>query len=368
MQSAEIKLLYISLGCDKNRVDSEYMLGTILSHGVTLTDDEAEADVIVINSCCFIGDAKEESIDTILEMARMKEEGRCRSLIVTGCLAQRYSEEIKEEIPEVDAIMGTNSGTAIWEAITETLSGRFFEDIAPLLGFSDFSAGRVVTTGGHYAYLKIAEGCDKRCTYCVIPSVRGSYRSVPMGKIVESAKRLVEGGAKELILVAQETTMYGVDLYGEKSLHLLLDELNAIPGLIWIRIMYCYPEEIYDGLIDAMTRDKKVCHYLDIPIQHCNDDILRKMGRRTNKAQLTERIAMLRDRLPDIALRTTIICGFPGETDEAHEELMQFVNDMEFDRLGAFGYSQEEDTPAAEFPDQVPEETKEAWRADVMEL
>ena len=363
-----MKLLFISLGCDKNLVDSEYMIGMLTSHGITLIDDETQADIIIVNSCCFIGDAKEESINTILEMAEQKKTGVCKSLIVTGCLTQRYQDEVKKEIPEVDAILGTNSYDAIWEAVQSTLDHKFYENFHTLTGLPTHTTKRTVTTGGHFAYLKIAEGCNKNCTYCVIQSVRGRYRSVPMEELVDSAKKLVAGGVKELILVAQETTLYGVDLYGEKSLHKLLDALNGISGLFWIRIMYCYPEEIYEELIDAMIRDKKVCHYLDMPIQHCNDEILRRMGRKTNKAELIERIEHLRKRVPDITLRTTLICGFPGETQEMHEELMQFVNDMEFDRLGAFTYSAEEGTPAAEMPDQIDEEVKKDWQADVMEL
>ena len=363
-----MKLLFISLGCDKNLVDSEYMIGMLTSHGITLIDDETQADIIIVNSCCFIGDAKEESINTILEMAEQKKTGVCKSLIVTGCLTQRYQDEVKKEIPEVDAILGTNSYDAIWEAVQSTLDHKFYENFHTLTGLPTHTTKRTVTTGGHFAYLKIAEGCNKNCTYCVIPSVRGRYRSVPMEELVDSAKELVAGGVKELILVSQETTLYGVDLYGEKSLHKLLDALNGISGLFWIRIMYCYPEEIYEELIDAMIRDKKVCHYLDMPIQHCNDEILRRMGRKTNKAELIERIEHLRKRVPDITLRTTLICGFPGETQEMHEELMQFVNDMEFDRLGAFTYSAEEGTPAAEMPDQIDEEVKKDWQADVMEL
>jgi ribosomal protein S12 methylthiotransferase len=322
----------------------------------------------VVNSCCFIGDAKEESINNILEMAEYRKSGSCKALIVTGCLAQRYQDEIRQEIPEVDAILGTNSYDAIMEAVNQALHKEFFKCMHPLSGLPRLSAKRTLTTGGHYAYLKIAEGCNKNCTYCVIPSVRGRYRSVPIEELVEQAKTLVEGGVKELILVAQETTLYGVDLYGEKSLHRLLDELNGIAGLFWIRILYCYPEEIYEELIDSMIKDEKVCHYLDMPIQHCNDDILRRMGRKTNKEELTARIAHLRERIPDITLRTTLICGFPGETEENHEELMQFINDMEFDRLGAFSYSPEEGTPAIDFPDQVSEDQKDSWRDDVMEL
>lgn len=363
-----MKLLFISLGCDKNLVDTEFMLGMLREENITLTDDEYEADIIIINTCCFINDAKEESINTILEMAEHKRDAALKALIVTGCLAQRYKEEIKREIPEVDAILGTNSCEDIITALHASLSGTFYENYRQLEGLPTIRAKRTVTTGGHFAYLKIAEGCNKRCTYCIIPSIRGNYRSVPMEELVAQAKELVAGGAKELILVAQETTLYGVDLYGEKSLHLLLDELNKIPGLFWVRILYCYPEEIYDGLIDAMIRNEKVCHYLDIPIQHASDAMLKRMGRRTSNADLVRIITGLRERIPDIALRTTLICGFPGETEEMHEELMRFINDMEFDRLGAFTYSPEEGTPAAEFSDQIDEEKKALWQADVMEL
>lgn len=364
----EKKLLFISLGCDKNLVDSEFMIGMLTNEGVVMCDDEAEADIIIINSCCFINDAKEESINTILEMAEYKKGGNCQALIVTGCLSQRYQDEIKTEIPEVDAILGTNSYDAIVEAVKEALGQQYYKNVSTLEGLPKLTTKRTVTTGGHFAYLKIAEGCNKNCTYCIIPSIRGRYRSVPMEDLVAQATELAENGVKELILVAQETTLYGIDLYGEKSLHKLLDELNKIPGIFWIRIMYCYPEEIYEELIESIIRNKKVCHYLDMPIQHCNDAILKRMGRRTTQDELRKRIEYLRERIPDITLRTTLICGFPGETEEMHEELMQFINDMEFDRLGAFAYSPEEGTPAANFPDQVDEELKLDWQADVMEL
>lgn len=363
-----MKLLFISLGCDKNLVDTEFMLGMLRDDGIELTDDEYEADIIIINSCCFINDAKEESINTILEMAEHKKDGNLKALIVTGCLAQRYQDEIKTEIPEVDAILGTNSYEDIVNAVHQALDGHFYKNFKTLEGLPSIRTKRTVTTGGHFAYLKIAEGCNKRCTYCIIPHIRGNYRSVPMEDLLAQAKELVAGGAKELILVAQETTLYGIDLYGEKSLHRLLDELNKIPGLFWIRIMYCYPEEIYDGLIDAMIRNEKVCHYLDLPIQHSNDTMLKRMGRRTNHADLVRIIANLRERIPDITLRTTLICGFPGETEEMHEELLAFIDEIEFDRLGAFTYSPEEGTPAAEFRDQIDEEVKQNWQAEVMEL
>jgi len=366
-----MKLFCVSLGCDKNLVDTEKMLGLLGGTGFTFTDDEMEAEVILVNTCCFIGDAKEESVNTILEMARLKEEGACRALIVTGCLAQRYKQEILDEIPEVDAILGTTSSEEVAGIVKQVLEGRgtthltSFHDLGEL---PDTKAARVVTTGGYYAFLKIAEGCDKRCTYCIIPYLRGPYRSVPMEQLLEEARQLAQGGVKELILVAQETTLYGKDIYGEKSLPKLLHELAQIPGIQWIRIQYCYPEEITDGLIEAIRTEEKVCHYLDIPIQHASNRILKRMGRRTNREELTERIAKLRREIPDIALRTTMISGFPGETQADHEELMDFVNEMEFERLGVFAYSAEEDTPAYSYPDQVPQEVKEGRRDEIMEL
>ena len=363
-----MNVLFVSLGCDKNLVDSEVMLGELNKREYSFTDDETEAEVIVINTCCFINDAKEESIQTILEMAEYKNSGSCKALIVTGCLAQRYRQEIIDEIPEVDAVLGTTSFDHICEAIDDALGGERmlqFDDLQKLIKTQN---ERILTTGGHYAHLKIAEGCNKHCTYCIIPKIRGTYRSVALEQLVEEAKELVAQGVKELILVAQETTLYGIDLYGEKSLHKLLRELCKIPGLYWIRIQYCYPEEIYDELIQTIAEEPKICHYLDLPIQHANDAILKRMGRKTNKQQLIQKIEQLRQAIPDIALRTTLIAGFPGETGEAHEEIMQFVNDMEFDRLGCFAYSAEEDTPAAEFEDQVPQEQKEQWRDEIMEL
>lgn len=363
-----MKLLFVSLGCDKNLVDSEVMLGELCKRGYSFTEDETEADIIIINTCCFINDAKEESIQTILQMAEYKNAGSCKALIVTGCLAQRYRQEIIDEIPEVDAVLGTTSFDHICEAIDQALGGNHltkFDDLQKLVKSQNH---RILTTGGHYAHLKIAEGCDKHCTYCIIPKIRGTYRSVPMEQLLEEANYLVSQGVKELIIVAQETTLYGVDLYGEKSLHKLLRELCKISGLYWIRIQYCYPEEIYEELIQTIAEEPKICHYLDLPIQHCNDAILKRMGRRTNKQQLVEKIEKIREAIPDIALRTTLIAGFPGETPQAHEEMMQFVNDMEFDRLGCFAYSAEEDTPAATFADQVPQELKETWRDEIMEL
>ena len=363
-----MNILFISLGCDKNLVDSEVMLGLLDAKGYQIVDDETQADIIVINTCCFVHDAKEESIQTILEMAEYKTEGRLKALIVTGCLAQRYRQEIIEEIPEVDAVLGTTAYDKIVEAVEEALAGAGHVELENVNALPLVDTKRLVTTGGHYAYMKIAEGCDKHCTYCIIPKLRGNYRSVPMERLIQEAKDLSEQGVKELILVAQETTLYGKDIYGEKSLHKLLRELCKVDGIRWIRILYCYPEEIDDNLIQVMKEEKKLCHYLDLPIQHANDEILKRMGRRTSKAQLEEIIGKLKQEIPDITLRTTLITGFPGETEEQHEELKAFVDEMEFDRLGVFTYSPEEDTPAAEMPDQIPEEVKEERQAEIMEL
>ena len=363
-----MKLLFISLGCDKNLVDSESMIGILEKRGYTFTYDEEEAEVIVINTCCFINDAKEESIQTILQMAKYRESGSCRALIVAGCLAQRYREEITLEIPEVDAVLGTTSITSIADAVEKALGGEKPMIMDPLDAPAHAQRGRVLTTGGHYAHLKIAEGCDKHCTYCIIPKVRGPYRSVPMEELIGEAEDLAARGVKELILVAQETTLYGTDLYGEKRLHELLERLCRIDGIYWIRLQYCYPEEIYEELIQVMKREEKICHYLDLPVQHASDRILRRMGRKTNKAKLLEVICRLRKEIPDICLRTTLIAGFPQETEEDHQELMEFIDACEFDRLGVFTYSAEEDTPAAEMDGQIPEEQKELWRDELMEL
>ncbi len=363
-----MNILFVSLGCDKNLVDTEVMLGLLASRGHQMVDSEEIADVIVINTCCFIHDAKEESIQTILEMAEYKKAGSCKALIVTGCLAQRYKQEIIEEIEEVDAVLGTTSYDKIVEAIDEALAGHTSVEMTDIDALPLVESKRLVTTGGHFAYLKIAEGCDKHCTYCIIPKIRGNFRSVPIERLLKEAEDLVAQGVKEIILVAQETTLYGKDLYGEKSLHKLLRELCKISGLRWIRILYCYPEEITDELIQVIKEEDKICNYLDLPIQHASDGILKRMGRRTSKEQLVEIIGKLRKEIPDIAIRTTLITGFPGETQEQHEELMEFVDEMEFDRLGVFTYSPEEDTPAAVMPDQIPEDVKEDRQAELMEL
>ncbi len=363
-----MKILFVSLGCDKNLVDTEMMLGLLEAKGHSFTDDEEEAEAVIVNTCCFIGDAKEESINTLLEFAKKREEGSIRALLACGCLAQRYHDEIRKEIPEVDAIVGTNAIEEIVKALDGVIAGtpdNYLRDInaAPAAGLP-----QIVTTGGHYAYLKIAEGCDKRCTYCIIPKVRGRYRSIPMETLIREAQALADKGVKELILVAQETTLYGVDLYGKKSLPELLRRLVKIAGIYWIRILYCYPEEITEELIEVIATQPKICHYLDIPIQHASDAVLRRMGRKTDQASLRAMIGRLREEIPDICLRTTLISGFPGETREDFEELYNFVDELEFDRLGVFPYSQEEDTVAAAMEDQVPEEVKCQRRDELMEL
>lgn len=363
-----MKILFVSLGCDKNLVDSEFMLGMLRESGYEITDDENLAEIIVVNTCCFIHDAKEESITTILEMAELKKSAKLKVLIVTGCLAQRYKEDIRKEIPEVDAVLGTSSYEDICHVVEEALEGQPVEEFKDINYLPLVDTKRINTTGGYFSYLKIAEGCDKHCTYCIIPSIRGNYRSVPMERLIQEATALAKNGVEELILVAQETTMYGMDLYGEKRLPQLLKELCKITGLKWIRILYCYPEEITDELIQVIKEEEKICHYLDMPIQHGADGVLKRMGRRTNKQELMDIIDKLRREIPDICIRTTLISGFPGETQKEHKELVEFVKEMKFDRLGVFPYSMEEDTPAALLPDQVPEEVKESRRDEIMEV
>ena len=369
-----MKILFVSLGCDKNLVDSEEMLGTLRAKGFDFTDDEAQADAAVVNTCCFIMDAQKESIDHILALAERRTEGSLKALIVTGCMAQRYKDEILKEIPEVDAVIGTTEEAKIAEVLLEILEGGKPEGEGGRLLIGDENARtgteaeRVVTTGGYYSYLKIAEGCDKHCTYCVIPSIRGAYRSVPMEELVRQAESLAEKGVRELILVAQETTLYGTDLYGQKALPELLRKLSAIDGIEWIRLMYCYPEEITREIAEAMRDIPKVLHYIDMPVQHAADSILTRMGRRTNRRELTEKVAMLRELMPDICIRTTLITGFPGEKEEDHRELMEFVEEMRFDRLGVFTYSKEEGTPAAKMSPQVPARVKKKRQKELMLL
>lgn len=365
-----MKILFISLGCDKNTVDSEMMLGILANRGYEITDSEDDADAAVINTCCFIGDAKEESINNILQMVDLKEKGRLKAVVVTGCLGQRYTDDIHKEIPQVDAILGISGWDEIADCLDTLLkrnekASDVIKDIQlPALSGYD----RLLTTGGHFAYLKIAEGCNKRCTYCVIPYVRGNYRSVPMETLMDEAKRLADRGVKELILVAQETTLYGVDIYGKKTLPDLLTNLSNIEGIKWIRLLYCYPEEITDELIETIKNNPKVCHYLDIPIQHASDRVLRNMARKTTRAEITERIAKLRKEIPDIALRTTMITGFPGESASDHKQMLEFVEEIGFDRLGVFTYSREEGTKAADMKGQLPEIMKRRRRDRVMKL
>ena len=363
-----MKIMFASLGCDKNLVDTENMLGILKDKGFEFTDDEMQADVIAVNTCCFINDAKQESINTILEMAEHKKDAVCKALIVTGCLAHRYKDEIIEEIPEVDALIGTSSYDKIAEVVLSVLEGKGINFVESADRLPVVNNHRVMTTGGYYEYLKIAEGCDKHCTYCIIPKVRGNFRSFTMEYLLEQAEYLVKNGTKELILVAQETTLYGIDIYGKKALPELLRKLCKIDGLEWIRILYCYPEEITDELIQVIKEEPKICKYLDMPIQHSSDNILKRMGRRTSRQELVDIITKLRENIPDIALRTTLITGFPGETEEDVEDLLDFVDTMEFDRLGVFTYSPEEGTPAATMSEQIEEEVKENRRDRIMEL
>lgn len=364
----DMNILFVSLGCDKNLVDSEVMLGLVRDKGFQITNDEQEADLIVVNTCCFINDAKEESITTILEMAEYKKKGKLKGLIVTGCLAQRYKEDIQKEISEVDAILGTSSYDEIANAIDAVLAGERVVHLKELTDATESKRKRINTTGGYFSYLKIAEGCDKHCTYCIIPTLRGNYRSVPMEVLLEEANDLVDQGVKELILVAQETTLYGTDLYGKKSLPQLLQNLCKIEGLEWVRILYCYPEEITDELIQVIKTEEKVCHYIDMPIQHAADSVLKRMGRRTNQKELVEIISKLRKEIPDIVIRTTLITGFPGENEEDQEELKAFVQNMKFERLGVFTYSKEENTPAAKLKNQIKKHIKLQRQAEIMEL
>lgn len=362
-----MKLLFISLGCDKNLVDSEMMMGLLHDRGYEFTDNEEEADIIVINTCGFINDAKEESINTILEMAKYKE-NNLKALIVAGCLVERYKNEILQELPEIDAIVGTTAFDKICDVVDDVLADKKHNELESINKMCRPDVKRIITTGGYYSYLKIAEGCDKHCTYCSIPMIRGAYRSVPMDELVKEAEYLADNGVKELIIVAQEITVYGKDLYGEKKLPELLHRLCKIQGIQWIRLLYCYPEEITDELIETIRTEKKICHYIDMPIQHASDKILKAMGRRTNNDELRNIISKLRKEIPDICLRTTLITGFPGETEEDHQILLDFIDEMEFDRLGVFTYSPEEDTKAASLDNQVDEEVKLCRKDEIMEL
>lgn len=361
-----MKVAFVSLGCDKNLSDSEHMLYRLQKAGMELVADESDADVVIVNTCCFIESALQESIDTILDLAKYKTEGHLKGLLVAGCMSERYAEEIQKDLPEVDGIIGTNSYDSIVEAVTKLGKEKNLSIIKPLTGLPDESEGRINTTGGVFDYLKIAEGCDKHCTYCIIPSLRGPYRSVPMEQLLKEARDMADRGIKELILVAQETTLYGTDLYGEKKLPELLDRLNEIPGLRWIRLLYCYPESIDDALIQAMARNSKVCHYIDMPIQHASDWILGRMGRKTSQKDIKVTIEKLRAAMPDIAIRTSLISGFPGETETMHKEMIDFLKEMDLDRVGCFPYSREKGTPSYSYPNQHEEKVKNRWRDEIM--
>lgn len=347
-----MKVLFVSLGCDKNSVDTEVMLGILSKEGYSFTDDESDADIAIVNTCCFIGDAKKESIDTLIELGSARTSGRLKALIATGCLSQRYAEDIHKDLPEVDALVGIASIEHIAEALNNVLKGNprdYFDSTDnPIHG----AHKRVLTTGGYYDYLKIAEGCNKRCTYCVIPSVRGNYRSIPIEELIEEAKDLVSKGVKEIIIVAQEITVYGIDIYGYKALPSLLKQLCEIEDLKLVRLLYCYPEEITDELIDCIASESKIVKYLDMPIQSGSDNVLRKMGRKTNYNELKELVSKIRKRIPDMCLRTTLITGFPGETIKDHKASLNLINELQFDRLGVFKYSREENTKAASMSGQ----------------
>lgn len=369
-----MNILMVSLGCDKNLCDSEAMLGLLAKHNYNITNDEQEADAIIVNTCSFIKDAMEESVNTVLEMAKLKQQN-LKYLIVTGCMAQRFKDEIFDEIPEIDACLGTSSFDKILDVIEELKARDGIEDAEEISVYDDIDrlatiteSNKVITSGTFMGYLKIAEGCDKFCTYCVIPHIRGHYRSVPMEQLLKEAEYMASQGIEELVLVAQETTCYGKDLYGEKRLHVLVRELAKIDGIKWIRLMYCYPEEIYDELLDCFKEEPKLLHYIDMPMQHSEDAILKRMGRRTDRASIETVIGKLREATPDIAIRTSLIAGFPGETQEDHEALMAFLDEQELDRVGVFTYSREDGTPAATFENQIDEETAEQWRNEIMEL
>lgn len=369
-----MNILMVSLGCDKNLCDSEAMLGLLAKHNYNITNDEQEADAIIVNTCSFIKDAMEESVNTVLEMAKLKQQN-LKYLIVTGCMAQRFKDEIFDEIPEIDACLGTSSFDKILDVIEELKARDGIEDAEEISVYDDIDrlatiteSNKVITSGTFMGYLKIAEGCDKFCTYCVIPHIRGHYRSVPMEQLLKEAEYMASQGIEELVLVAQETTCYGKDLYGEKRLHVLVRELAKIDGIKWIRLMYCYPEEIYDELIDCFKEEPKLLHYIDMPMQHSEDAILKRMGRRTDCASIEAVIGKLREAAPDIVIRTSLIAGFPGETQEEHEALMAFLDEQELDRVGVFTYSREDGTPAATFENQIDEETAEQWRNEIMEL
>ena len=358
------KVGVVSLGCAKNQVDAEMLLYTLRQRGFQIVNDPADADAVIVNTCGFIESAKQESIDEIIELGKLKREGTIKAIIVTGCLAERYQDEITKQLYEIDAAVGIGGNESIADVVESALGGNkteLFPDklLLPLEG------GRVQSTPFYTAYLKIAEGCDNKCTFCAIPMIRGKFRSRKIENLIEEAKGLAEKGVRELNIIAQDTTRYGEDLYGKPSLDRLLTELCGIEGLHWIRVLYCYPDSITDELIEVMAREEKVVKYIDLPLQHCNSEILRKMHRRGNRESLTALLHKIKERIPDVVFRSTFITGFPGETEEQFEELAEFAKEMSFQRLGCFAYSQEEDTPAAKMPDQIDEETKQR-RAEII--
>ncbi|SHI78538.1 SSU ribosomal protein S12P methylthiotransferase [Geosporobacter subterraneus DSM 17957] len=361
-----LKVYVETLGCAKNMVDSEIMMGLLTNYDYVLTKDKHTADIVIVNTCGFIEAAKQESIDTIIALGQLKNEGNCRLLVVAGCLGERYSEDLMKELPEVDAIIGTGNFPEIIQILDDTLQGKKIIKSGNINIQIAEDLPRIISTPKHTAYLKIADGCDNGCTYCIIPKLRGSYRSRAIEQILKEAQALADNGVKEIILIAQDTTRYGIDLYGKYKLADLLKELCKIEALSWIRVLYCYPDEITEDVIEVIASEKKICKYLDMPIQHCNNQVLKRMNRRTNKEHILKVIDKLRRNCPEIALRTSLIVGFPGETEEQFKELKQFVSDVQFDRLGVFTYSQEEDTPAASLPDQIPEEIKEKRRDEIM--
>lgn len=355
-----------SLGCAKNLVDSEVMMGLLQKYDYKLTGNEYEADIIIVNTCAFIDDAKQESIDTIIELGRLKKSGNCKVLVVAGCLGERYAKEVLDELDEVDAVVGTSKYTEIIKVIDHALKGKKIIESGDINVAISEDLPRILSTPKHTAYLKISEGCDNYCTYCIIPKLRGAYRSREMEHIIEEAKDMVQKGVKEIVIIAQDTSVYGVDLYGEYKISELLRKLCEIDELKWIRLLYCYPDKITDELIHVIAEEEKICEYLDLPLQHCNNDILKRMNRKLTKEHILEVMNKLRSKVTNMHLRTSLIVGFPGETEEQFEELKEFVTEMKFDRLGVFTYSKEEGTPAANFKDQVPEEIKNQRRDEIM--
>ncbi|MBQ1974254.1 MAG: 30S ribosomal protein S12 methylthiotransferase RimO [Ruminococcus sp.] len=359
------KVGIVSLGCAKNQVDAEMLLFTLRGRGYTIVDDPAKADAVIVNTCGFIDSAKQESIDEIIELGNLKREGKIKAIIVTGCLAERYQDEITKQLYEIDAAVGIGANEQIADVVEQVLGGNGTLELFPDKLDLPLEGGRVLSTPFYTAYLKIAEGCDNKCTFCAIPMIRGKFRSRKIANLIEEAKGLAADGVRELNIIAQDTTRYGEDLYGKPSLDKLLTELCKIDGLHWIRVLYCYPDSITDELIDVMAREEKIVNYIDLPLQHCNSEILRKMHRRGDRASLTALLNKMREKIPNVIFRSTFITGFPGETEEQFEELAEFAKEMNFQRLGCFAYSQEEGTPAAKMPDQLDDDVKQQ-RADII--